>query len=109
VGTGSDILITGFALSGSGTKQVLIRAVGPALNGFAAPGALGYPRLEFYDSSGRFSAAKDNWGTPVGSAVAATAARFGQVGPSRSQPASATRRCSSPGMPARPTPSRSPV
>ena len=80
VGTGSDILIAGFALSGSGTKQVLIRAVGPALTGFGVPGALEDPRLEIYDGSGRSLAANDNWGTPVGSAAAATAATFSQVG-----------------------------
>ena len=80
VGTGSDILIAGFALSGSGTKQVLIRAVGPALTGFGVPGALDDPRLEIYDGSGRSLAANDNWGTPVGSAAAATAATFSQVG-----------------------------
>gem|GEM_PF-2267399 len=80
VGTGSDILIAGFALSGSGTKQVLIRAVGPALTAFGVPGALEDPRLEVYDGSGRSLAANDNWGTPVGSAAAATTATFAQVG-----------------------------
>ena len=73
VGTGSDILIAGFAVSGVGTKQVLIRAVGPALTEFGVPGALADPRLEVYDGSGRSLAANDNWGTPVGSATAANA------------------------------------
>jgi hypothetical protein len=80
VGTGSDILVAGFAVSGVGTKQVLIRAVGPALTGFGVPGALADPRLEVYDGSGRSLAANDNWGTPVGSATAATTATFAQVG-----------------------------
>jgi hypothetical protein len=80
VGTGSDMLIAGFAVSGVGTKQVLIRAVGPALTGFGVPGALADPRLEIYDSAGRSLADNDNWGTPIGSAAAATTATFTQVG-----------------------------
>ena len=80
VGTGSDILIAGFAIAGAGTKQVLIRAVGPALSAFGVPGALEDPRLEVYDGAGRSLAANDNWGTPVGSAAAATTATFAQVG-----------------------------
>ncbi len=80
VGTGSDILIAGFTVSGVGTKQVLVRAVGPALAGFGVPGALTDPRLEIFDSLSRSLAANDNWGTPVGSAAAATAATFAQVG-----------------------------
>ena len=54
--------------------------MGPALTGFGVPGALDDPRLEIYDGSGRSLAANDNWGTPVGSAAAATAATFSQVG-----------------------------
>jgi hypothetical protein len=80
VGTGSDILIAGFAIAGSGTKQVLIRAVGPALTAFGVPGALADPRLEVFDGTGRSLAVNDNWGTAVGSATLATAATFSAVG-----------------------------
>jgi hypothetical protein len=80
VGTGSDILIAGFAIAGSGTKQVLIRAVGPALTAFGVPGALADPRLEVFDGTGRSLAVNDNWGTAVGSATSATAATFSAVG-----------------------------
>ncbi|MEY3608881.1 MAG: hypothetical protein RLZZ447_1669 [Verrucomicrobiota bacterium] len=80
VGTGSDILIAGFAIAGNGTKQVLIRAVGPALTAFGVPGALADPRLEVFDGTGRSLAVNDNWGTAVGSATLATAATFGAVG-----------------------------
>jgi len=31
VGTGGDVLIAGFTLTGTGTKNVLIRAIGPSL------------------------------------------------------------------------------
>jgi hypothetical protein len=80
VGTGSDILIAGFAIAGTGTKQVLIRAVGPALTAFGVPGALADPRLEVFDGTGRSLAVNDNWGTAVGSATLATAATFSAVG-----------------------------
>ena len=80
VGTGSDILIAGFAIAGTGTKQVLIRAVGPALTAFGVPGALADPRLEVFDGTGRSLAGNDNWGTAVGSATLATAATFSAVG-----------------------------
>jgi len=80
VGTGSDILIAGFAIAGSGTKQVLIRAVGPALTAFGVLGALADPRLEVFDGTGRSLAVNDNWGTAVGSATLATAATFSAVG-----------------------------
>ena len=80
VGTGSDILIAGFAIAGTGTKQVLIRAVGPALTAFGVPGALADPRLEVFDGTGRSLAVNDNWGAAVGSATLATAATFSAVG-----------------------------
>jgi hypothetical protein len=80
VGTGSDLLIAGFAIAGTGTKQVLIRAVGPALTAFGVPGALADPRLEVFDGTGRSLAVNDDWGTAVGSATLATAATFSAVG-----------------------------
>ncbi len=51
VGTGSDQLIAGFTVSGTGTKNVLIRAAGPSLAPFGVPGALVDPKLELYNSS----------------------------------------------------------
>jgi hypothetical protein len=80
VGTGDDILIAGFAVSGTGTKQVLIRAVGPALTGFGVPGALADPRLVVFSGAGVRLAENDNWGTRVGTATLATAANFSAVG-----------------------------
>jgi hypothetical protein len=60
VGTGSDILIAGFAVSGTGTKQLLIRAIGPALTAFGVTGALIDPRLQVFNSAGAVVAANDN-------------------------------------------------
>jgi hypothetical protein len=72
VGTGADILIAGFSVAGTGSKRLLIRAVGPALTAFGVSGALGDPRLEVYDGT-TMIAENDNWD-------ASLAASFGSVG-----------------------------
>jgi hypothetical protein len=61
VGTGDDILIAGFTVAGTGTKQVLIRAVGPGLVAFGVPGTLVDPRLDVFNSAGIRVAENDNW------------------------------------------------
>ena len=73
VGTGSDILIAGFAINGVGPKKILVRAVGPTLGGFGVTGALADPSLTLLDSRGVKVAANDNWD-------ASLAATFNQVG-----------------------------
>ena len=73
VGTGSDILIAGFSVSGAGSKQVLIRAVGPTLATFGVAGPLADPNLRVVDARGVTVAANDNW-------AAALAPTFSQVG-----------------------------
>jgi hypothetical protein len=73
VGTGDDILIAGFSIVGAGSKQVLIRAVGPTLTAFGVTGALADPSLRVVDQQGRTVGSNDNWG-------AALAATFAQVG-----------------------------
>jgi hypothetical protein len=61
VGTGDNVLIAGFILSGSGNKTVIFRAIGPSLSG-TVPGAMADPKLEFF--SGTTSIGKnDNWKT----------------------------------------------
>lgn len=73
VGTGDGVLIAGIALGGSGTRQVLIRGVGPRLAAFGVANPLRDPRLEVFDSAGRSLAVNDNWN-------AALAPVFAQVG-----------------------------
>ena len=51
VGTGGNILIGGFIVSGTSSETVLIRAVGPTLTSFGVAGALSNPVLTIYDSS----------------------------------------------------------
>ena len=63
VGTGDDILIAGFYLTGTGTKRLLIRAVGPTIGGvpFNVPNTLVDPKLDIYDASGAKLTESDNW------------------------------------------------
>ena len=60
VGTGANILIAGFSLSGEGKRNLLIRAVGPTLGVFGVPGVLSDPKLEIYQGSTKIGE-NDNW------------------------------------------------
>jgi hypothetical protein len=53
VGTGGNILIAGFTLSGTGEKRLLIRGVGPSLAAppFNLTGALADPKLEVFTAT----------------------------------------------------------
>lgn len=51
VGTGGDVLIAGFTIAGTGSKNVLIRAVGPSLGALGVPGTLVDPKLELFSAS----------------------------------------------------------
>jgi hypothetical protein len=61
VGTGDNILIAGFVVTGTAPKQVLIRAIGPTLSSFGISGPLTNPYLQLYQG-GIAVAANDNWG-----------------------------------------------
>jgi len=74
VGTGDDILIAGFNITGTGTKQLLVRAVGPTLSVFGVEGTLSDPKLEIYSDAGVKLTENDNWAAslaPTFSAVGA--------------------------------------
>ncbi len=51
VGTGGNILIAGFVVSGPSPKTVLVRASGPALASFGVPGTLPDPKLSLFESN----------------------------------------------------------
>ena len=76
-GTGGRTLIAGFVVSGLAPKDVLVRAVGPALAAFGVPGSLANPRLRlFRDGVALFE--NDDWGLGgFAPQIAATAARVG--------------------------------
>jgi alpha-tubulin suppressor-like RCC1 family protein len=64
VGTGANILIAGFTLTGSGTRDVLIRAVGPKLSEFGMTGVLTDPKLEIYSGTTKLTE-NDNWSSSL--------------------------------------------
>jgi len=72
VGTGDNILIAGFNIAGTGTKQLLLRAVGPKLAAFGVTGFLVDPKLELYSGSTKLNE-NDSW-------AATLAATFTAVG-----------------------------
>jgi uncharacterized protein (DUF1800 family) len=63
VGTGSNIMITGFVVQDSAPKRVLIRAVGARLGAapFSISGVLTNPQLQLFNSNGVLVLANDNW------------------------------------------------
>lgn len=75
--TGDKLLIPGFVISGSGTKKLLIRGVGPTLGSFGVGGTLEDPVMRVVRGSSEV-AANDNWGSNANVAEIATVAT--QVG-----------------------------
>lgn len=74
VGTGANIVIPGFVISGNGTEGLLVRSDGPALAPFGVAGLLAQPSLGIFDSTGAEIASNVAWGTDPGSAAIASAA-----------------------------------
>ena len=67
-------LISGFVISGTAPKRVLLRAAGPALARFGLPSAVANPKLEVFNSAGRVILENDDW---VGIESAAAIAQVG--------------------------------
>jgi hypothetical protein len=67
VGTGNNVMIAGLMVSGSQSKTVLVRVLGPTLGSYGIANPLADPTLELYDSSGGTIATNDDWqsGTQV--------------------------------------------
>jgi len=61
VSTGNQVLIGGFIVGGSQTKDVVVRAIGPSLTSVGVTGALGDPMVELRNSSGAVLASNDDW------------------------------------------------
>lgn len=59
-GTGARTLIAGFVITGTTPQDVLLRAAGPALSGFAVPGTIADPRLRLF-RGGSLLAENDDW------------------------------------------------
>ena len=76
-GTGGDTLIVGFVVSGSGSRTLLVRGVGPTLAAFGVAGALADPSITLFNATAQL-ATNDNWGQAANAAqISATAAAVG--------------------------------
>lgn len=60
VNTGANVLIGGFIVTGTQSKKVIVRAIGPSLASFFT-GALNDPVLELRDSAGTLIRSNNNW------------------------------------------------
>lgn len=77
--SGADAnLIGGFVVHGTGTKRMIVRAVGPTLSRLGVADALPNPRLQLTTQDGRQLAENDDWSTAPNAAE--LAARFPTVG-----------------------------
>jgi hypothetical protein len=61
VQTGDNVGIGGFIITGSTTKRVIIRAIGPSLKGFGVPNALADPILELHGPNAFVTITNNNW------------------------------------------------
>ena len=77
VGTGGNVLIAGFVISGTASETVLIRGVGPALAlaPFSLTGVLAAPLLTVFNGAGTSLATNTRWGGT--STLTATFVRVG--------------------------------
>ena len=63
VDTGSNVLIGGFIVTGTVSKNVALRALGPSLSAVGISDALADPSLELHGSNGALILANDDWGS----------------------------------------------
>jgi phospholipase/lecithinase/hemolysin len=74
VGTGDNVSIIGFIITGTNTKKVLLRAIGPSLSGHGVSGPISDPTLTLYDNAGRVLTSNDNWRDTQQAEIQATGA-----------------------------------
>ena len=72
VGTGEDVLIAGFVISGSQPKKVIVRALGPTLSTLGVSGALADPTIAIVNSGHVVVASNDNWRNTQKAQIAAS-------------------------------------
>jgi uncharacterized protein GlcG (DUF336 family) len=60
-GAGESALIGGFIVTGTASKKVIVRAMGPSLSQSGVTSALADPVLELHDATGAVIATNDNW------------------------------------------------
>jgi hypothetical protein len=65
VQTGEHVMIGGFIVQGTGSKRVIIRAIGPELTQHGITNELANPRLELHNGTGALIATNDDWQTTI--------------------------------------------
>ena len=71
IGTGDNVSIGGFVVTGNGPKKVMVRAIGPSLANLGVSGSLGDPTLTLHASSGAVIGRNDDWQvTQIGGVIA---------------------------------------
>ncbi len=75
--SGGYPLITGFVISGSGAKSVLVRAVGPGLSGYGVAAPLAAPRMQIYSATSGLDLLDVNTGWGGSSNLIAAFSRLG--------------------------------
>jgi hypothetical protein len=68
VGTGDNVLIGGFIISGNSPQRVLIKARGPSMTALGVPGVLANPVLQLF-SGQTVIASNDDWGSAANAAA----------------------------------------
>src|SRR4029077_5301573 len=61
VGTGDNVLISGFIVGEVESAPVVVRALGPSLASFGVSGVLSDPKVTIYDANDTAIASNDNW------------------------------------------------
>ena len=72
VETGDNVAIAGFVVSGSASKRVLVRALGPSLAAGGVANVLANPALELRSADGTLLSANDNWQGSQSAEITAT-------------------------------------
>lgn len=78
-GSGDDVLIVGLVIGGIGSKQVLLRGIGPSLKKLGVSTALTDSTVTLFDSKSNQIAANDDWGADLPTA-SALSTLFSNVG-----------------------------
>lgn len=63
LGLGTNRLISGFVIEGTGTKNVLVRGVGPGLIAFGVPNPAVKTKIQLFDAAGQIVAENDGFQT----------------------------------------------
>ena len=76
VGSGAQVAISGFVVTGNEPAKLLIRGIGPALTAFGVPGALAQPLLSVEDSLGTLVVSDAGWANAPVAGTSSVAATF---------------------------------